>query len=108
MPKYFVSAAAVARIAETASNHHLWCSSPAIQHSIDQSQSASSMRSHIILVAETRNAGVKSVSSAAISGSRQNRREIANVAKIDRIGQMRNARCMASSLQPTSDAAAAM
>src|ERR1700737_308085 len=98
MPKYFVSAAAATRIAESVNSRQFRRSSPAIHHSIEQSQSASNMTSHITLVAETRKAGVNSVINAAMNGSRQNRRAIAKVARIDIIGQIRNARCMASSL----------
>ena len=46
---------------------------------------------------------MKSVSNVARKGALQNRRAIANVARIDMMGQSRNAQCRANSLQPMSE-----
>src|SRR5207247_10366018 len=102
--KYTAHATAAARTADTASNDPCSQSSPASQHSTAQSQRDSNITSHITFVPDTRKAGVNNASTAARTGSRQNRRAIAKTARIDIIGQIRNARCRANSLHPKTDA----
>src|SRR6266550_5888617 len=108
IPKYFVRVAAEISPAETSKRHDCWRARPANQNSSAHSQSASIITSHITLVAETRNRGVKIVTSAAKNGSRLKRRASANVPKTDNTAQKKKAECSASSLQPKTLATAAI
>src|SRR5258708_7536839 len=94
--------------AETKNRHHDCRSKPRSQNSIDHIKNASIITSHITFVAEMRNTGVKRVSSAATHGFGQNRRANTNVPKIDKTGQIKNARWSATSLQPKMVATPAM